>query len=92
MELRVKEICKDKGILMEELANKLGIARVNLTKTINGNPTIGTLERIAEALEVDFMELFAKNGKGEANGYIELDGTIHKVTSKEDIKKLADSL
>lgn len=92
MELRVKEICKDKGILMEELANKLGIARVNLTKTINGNPTIGTLERIAEALEVDFMELFAKNEKGEANGYIELDGTIHKVTSKEDIKRLAEKL
>lgn len=85
MELRVKEICKEKGVLMEELANKLGIARVNLTKTINGNPTVGTLERIAEALDVDFMDLFVKNEKGEVNGYIELDGTIHKVSSKEDI-------
>ena len=26
------------------------------------------------------------------NGYIELGGTIHKVTSKEDIKKLAEKL
>ena len=92
MELRVKEICKEKGILMEELANKLGIARVNLTKTINGNPTIGTLERIAEALDVDFMDLFAKNEKEEANGYIELDGVIHKITSKDDIRGLADKL
>jgi transcriptional regulator with XRE-family HTH domain len=58
MELRVKEICKSKGILMEELAEKLGIARVNLTKAINGNPTIGTLQRIADALEVPVTELF----------------------------------
>ncbi len=67
MELRVKEICKEKGILMEELANRLGIARVNLTKTINGNPTIGTLEKIAEALGVEFMELFALSEEIQSN-------------------------
>lgn len=92
MELRVKSICKEKGMLMEELANKLGVARVNLTKTINGNPTIGTLEKIAEALGVPFLDLFVKKENGEANGYVELDGVIYKITNKEDIKHLADKL
>ena len=92
MELRVKSICKEKGLLMEELANKLGVARVNLTKTINGNPTIGTLEKIAEALDVPFLDLFENNEKSEANGYVELDGVIYKITNKEDIKHLADKL
>ena len=92
MELRVKSICKEKGLLMEELANKLGVARVNLTKTINGNPTIGTLEKIAEALGVPFLDLFEKKENSEANGYVELDGVIYKITNKEDIKYLADKL
>ena len=64
MDLRVKEICKSKGLLMEELASRLGIARVNLTKTINGNPTIGTLDKIANVLGVPFIELFESPASG----------------------------
>ena len=67
MKLRVKEICKSKGLLMANLASSLGIARVNLTKTINGNPTIETLERIAEALNVSVTELFEQPEKDYIN-------------------------
>lgn len=59
MELRVKEICKEQGITMEQLATeKLGITRIGLTKAINGNPTLETLEKIAVALGINFTELF----------------------------------
>ncbi len=59
MELRVKEICKEKGLQMQELADKLGITRITLTRNISGNPTISTLENIATALGVTVPELFA---------------------------------
>lgn len=59
MELRVKEICKERGLQMQELANKLGITRITLTRNISGNPTISTLENIAAALGVSVPELFA---------------------------------
>ena len=59
MELRVKEICKEKGLQMQELADKLGITRITLTRNISGNPTISTLENIAAALGVSVPELFA---------------------------------
>ena len=49
-----------------------------------------TLEKIASALNVRITELFEE--PTNINGYIELDGTIHKVSSKEDIKKLAEKL
>ena len=65
MKLRVKEICKSKRLLMEELATRLGIARVNLTKTIKGNPTIETLERIAAALNVPVIDLFERPATGQ---------------------------
>ena len=58
MKFRVKEICKARGLLLEDLASMLGIARVNLTKAINGNPTMDTLERIALALDVPVTDLF----------------------------------
>jgi transcriptional regulator with XRE-family HTH domain len=64
MNLRVKEICKEKGVLMVDLASQLGIARVNLTKAINGNPTIETLEKIATALNVPVVELFQRPASG----------------------------
>ena len=59
MELRVKELCKEKGLQMQELADKLGITRITLTRNISGNPTISTLENIAAALGVTVQELFA---------------------------------
>jgi DNA-binding Xre family transcriptional regulator len=60
MELRIKEIIKSKGLTMQEFADTLGIARVNLTKTINGNPTKDTLEKIAGALGVPVTDLFER--------------------------------
>ena len=90
MKLRILDICKQAGITQKELAERIGLSAVGLSKAINGNPTKDTLEKIASALNVKITELFEE--PTNINGYIELDGTIHKVTSKEDIKKLAENL
>ena len=58
MKFRVKEICKEKGITMESVADNLKITANTLTRNINGNPTIETLERIASALCVPVTDLF----------------------------------
>lgn len=59
MELRIKEIIKGKGYTIKSLAEKMNINRVNLSNMINGNPTIETLEKIADALNVPITELFS---------------------------------
>ena len=58
MRLRVIEICKVKGLTQKELASKVCLTPVGLSKAINGNPTKDTLERIAAALNVPVTELF----------------------------------
>ena len=88
MKLRILDICKQAGITQKELAERIGLSAVGLSKAINGNPTKDTLEKIANALNVRITELFEE--PTNINGYIELDGTIHKVSSKEDIKKLGE--
>lgn len=59
MQLRVKEICKQKGVLFKDLAAQLGVTDVALRSSLKGNPTIGTLEKIAAALGVEVSALFA---------------------------------
>ena len=42
--LKVKEILRDKGMTINDLANVMGINRVTLSNFINGNPTLETLQ------------------------------------------------
>lgn len=64
MNFRIKEICKEKGILFKDLAARLGITDVGLRQSLQGNPTIGTLEKIAKVLGVEVTELFAPPKQG----------------------------
>ena len=59
MTLRIKEVIKEKGLTIQSIADTMGINRVNLSNSINGNPTVETLGRIAEVLNVPIQELFA---------------------------------
>lgn len=61
-EFRINAILKSKGMTKTDLAEKIGISRVGLSKAINGNTTITTLRKIAAALEVDITEIFAEKG------------------------------
>lgn len=61
MELRIKQLLKEKGITAVQLSEKLGVTHGALSLAINGNPTIATLEKIAEGLGVTIPELFQQN-------------------------------
>lgn len=55
----VSKIIKERGYTIEEVANKIGIARPTLAKTIGNNPTVNTLRKIAEAIGCDVTDFFA---------------------------------
>lgn len=73
MELRIKEICEQKGISITELGRLVGMKKSSIFTILkNANPTIETLSDIAKALEVDITELFVKNQEEKKNKkYIE---------------------
>lgn len=75
---------------MEDLAQILGVTRITLTRNINGNPTMETLQKIATALDVQVWELFTASTTGEINGFVEYRGTIYKIQSREDLQQLND--
>ena len=67
MELRNKELSKEKGITQKELADKLKVSEVTLSRATNGNTSLQLLEKIAHALSVPMSELFEQPKKGALN-------------------------
>ena len=61
MEHQIKNILKEKGITQKELAERLGMSLQQLNNTVSGRNTasMAVFERIAEALGVEFWQLFA---------------------------------
>ena len=57
-ELRVKEILKERGMKMYELAKKMDIAPESLTRALQRNPQYTTLKTIADTLGVSVRDLF----------------------------------
>lgn len=63
MEYRIKELCKEKGINLADLATKIGTSQASISRIItgNGNPTMDTMERISKALDVSISDLIKED-------------------------------
>ena len=92
MELRVKDVCKEGGVTLVEVVSKIGVVQASLSKMLGVNPTIGTLEKIADALGVPVTELFEKPNASNVIGFVKVGDTVHEVKSAEDVKNLAGKL
>lgn len=90
MKNRVIEICKQRGISLSELASQIGIKQSNLSKSLKGNPTIGTLEDIAKCLNVKIYELFEEN-ESNVKGYLEVGNEIRKINGVKDLLPITGS-
>ena len=59
LSIRVKELCSKRGITLKELAEQMDIKPESLSRALNGNPQLTTLENIAKALDVEVADLLA---------------------------------
>ena len=55
----IKKVIKEHGYTIEDVAKRMGISRVTLSQNMSRNPTVGTLERIANAINCSVGEFFA---------------------------------
>jgi transcriptional regulator with XRE-family HTH domain len=63
--LRIKEICKEKGLELKKLAEMYGTTYQSLFAVMTGNPTIDTLQKISDLLDVSISELFEEKKVGQ---------------------------
>ncbi len=61
LQLRIKELCKMRGITLNQLAEKIGISQPSISGIATGKqkPSFDTLEKLSESLNVEVAELFA---------------------------------
>lgn len=90
MSLRIKDLCKTKGITLGDLADKMSIKRESLSRAINGKPNLDTLEKIAEALGVKVKDLF-EDTSGTI-GVIRHNDKSYEINSIQDIEKVLEEI
>lgn len=93
MELRIKELCKAKGILQKDLAEKIGITDIALRASLKGNPTLSTLEKVANALDVEVWELFTEStSKEELTALIQHKSDFYKANTLPELEKIVSDI
>jgi transcriptional regulator with XRE-family HTH domain len=92
MELRVVELAHAKGLTMADIAKQIGISRVNLSNSLNGNPTLSRLSEVAKILGVEVAELFKGDDKYISNnemcGCIFFKGEMYTFNDRAELEKL----
>ena len=59
----ISKVIRQHGFTIEQVAQKLGLQRGSLANMIGGNPTVETLQKIANAIGASRTEFFADEGE-----------------------------
>lgn len=89
MKLKITELAHRRGMTMSDIAKLIGISRVNLSNSLNGNPTLSRLQEVARILQVDVPDLFEKEEKTSVSGYLEYANKIVKIDSIENLRAVS---
>ena len=88
---KIKEICSQKGVTQKALSEIIGISTTSLSRIITSEqtPTLGTLQKIATALNVDITELFKTSDKIGGSSHLVCPhcGTRLHITLEEEDSK-----
>lgn len=90
--LRIKEIMQEKGITQKKLAEDIGVAEISLSRSLRGNPTLDTLERIATALNVPITELFNAGTNEELTALIQHKGDFYKACTIAELENIVGKI
>lgn len=89
IKLRIAELLVEKGISKTRFAEMMGVAKQNVNLLLSTN-NIQKLEQIADALGVEFSDLFVSDKPAEeaVNGFVEYRGEVFRIKSKADLEEL----
>ena len=73
---------------MSDIAKMIGISRVNLSNSLNGNPTLSRLREVAKILHVEVADLFKQSEQNQVNGYLEYNNKIVKVDNLPTLRSI----
>ncbi len=94
--MRIKEILKEKGMTLQELADKMDVSRQALSRQVGGKLLVEKAEEIATALDVPLWQLFASPaevaGDRDFLAIVKHNGELKEVTSVGELEKIVNEL
>lgn len=85
----VRRICKEQKIQLKELAAKMGVDPAALTRALNGNARLDTMQKMANALGVSMKSLFEP--QDDVEGYIRIGEQVYQFNSRRELGKILSS-
>lgn len=82
----VRRLCKEHGKQMKDLAGDMGIDPASLTRALNGNARLDTIQKIATALGVSMKSLFEP--MDDVEGFIRVGGKVYQFNSRKELDNL----
>lgn len=76
-------LCRERKWSRRDLAKKMGIMEASLSRSLKGNPTLETLEKIAKALDVSIKSLF--EDPNDIEGFILIHGKSYHYNSRKEL-------
>lgn len=94
--MRIKEILKEKGITLSQLADTMGVSRQALSRQVAGKLLVEKAEEIANALDVPIWQLFASSedvvGNGSFVAFIKDGVNIYHANSLSELEKIVQDI
>ena len=86
MIFRLREILKERQISIAQFSTMCGISQSNISNYMCGkiSPTLETLNKIADSLDIDITELFKK--QEDIVFLVKIDDTTYEIDKEELIK------
>ena len=81
----VRRLCKEQGKQMKDLATDMGIDPA-LTRALNGNARLDTVQKIATALGMSVKSLFEP--LDDVEGFIRIRGKVYQFNSRNELENL----
>ena len=82
----VRRLCKEQGKQMKDLASDMGIDPASLTRALNGNARLDTVQKIATALDVSMKSLFEP--LDDVEGFIQIRGKAYHFNSRKELDNI----
>lgn len=94
--MRIKEILKEKGITLSQLAAKMNVSRQALSRQVGGKLLVEKAEEIANALDVPIWQLFVSPdevaGNADFVAFIKDGSKTYHANNLSELEKIVQEI
>ena len=85
----IDRLCNERSWKRRNLAKAMGVKAESLSRSLNGQPRLDTIEKIAKALNVSIKSLF--DDPVAVEGFVSVGGMVQRFNPREEFERIVES-